>query len=227
MLWWWDGRTCPSAGRERVLARISGCEIRARVMAMYGADVLSDLARRYCGSGGHPLPDCCAHSTNDVTTYPVPIADLRDVRLVGVFFYYTRRVITRPRADHHRSRSGLGQGRYGLRLVGNSLRPARARWQHIQWIRSASNTAILYHTMTTDARLRSSGNAKIIVKSRYKRLGVHRAWLPVHHRQRPADMAGSVGGTSHVWSGGRAVSRSVAGIVIGKGTARGDAFIPA
>jgi hypothetical protein len=47
-----------------------------------------------------------------VATYPAPIADLRDVRLVGVFIYCLRRVITRPRADHRRSRSGLGQGRY-------------------------------------------------------------------------------------------------------------------
>jgi hypothetical protein len=41
--------------------------------ATYRADVLSDLARRCCGSGGHPVPDCCAHSTND--GYDVPGAD--------------------------------------------------------------------------------------------------------------------------------------------------------
>ena len=64
-----------------------------------------------------------------VTTYPVPIADLRDVRLVGVFLYYVRRVITLPRADHRRSRSRLGQSRYGLRLAANLLRSTRARWR--------------------------------------------------------------------------------------------------
>jgi hypothetical protein len=79
------------------------------------------------GSGGHPVPELLRSRQMTVATYPVPIADLRDIRLLkGVFFDDARRVITRSRPDHRRSRSELGQGRYGLRLaVDNSARRGR------------------------------------------------------------------------------------------------------
>jgi hypothetical protein len=73
-----------------------------------------------------------------VTTYPAPIADLRDVRLVGVFFYCVRRVIAPPRADQCRSRSGLSQSRYvcGLQEV-HCARRGRAG-SVTQWVSSAT-----------------------------------------------------------------------------------------
>lgn len=90
-----------------------------------------DLARRLLAARAvilYPIAALTRQMT--VATYPAPIADLRGVRLLEASFFTARRVITRPRADHHRSRSGLGQGRYDLRLAVDWLCPARERWQN-------------------------------------------------------------------------------------------------
>jgi hypothetical protein len=123
------GRTRPSAGRERVL----GMEPTFHC----------DLARR-CWRLGRSSCTRIAALTRQMTvaTYPAPIADLRGVRPTGgVFLYCARRVITRPRADHRRSRSGLGQGRYGLRLAVDCIAPDTAAVGGITQLGWATNNA--------------------------------------------------------------------------------------
>src|SRR5690348_6761461 len=97
MLRWWNGRTRPSAGRERVLAM-------PRMEPTYH----SDLARRVWARAIILYPIAALTRQMTVTIYPAPTADLRGVRPGASFLQCARRVITLPRADRRRSRSGLG-----------------------------------------------------------------------------------------------------------------------